>query len=74
MLKHPISSILITSVASVILLAGNVRAESVTFELSVVLPPHVMTAAAASNMNQSIQQQAAVRNNIPVLLQSVVVL
>ncbi len=73
MLKHPISSILIASAASVMLLAGNACANSVSFELSVNLPDHVMTVA-ANNTLQNMQQQLTVRNNTPVLLQSVVVL
>lgn len=73
MFKHLIPSILIASAAAIMLLAGNARAESVTFELSVYLPPHVNTAV-TNNKTQNIQQQLAMRHNTPVLLKSVVVL
>ncbi len=66
---------LIMTAACATLWVDNARAESVTFDLSVVLPPHVVTpAAGVAVAAQSIQQQAAVRDNAPVLIQSVVVL
>lgn len=77
----------ITIIAAVILFACPAFAESVSFQISVTIPPHAMPASLNSvaqeqtvnvlpkiSDQQVIQQEAATRNNRDIVLQSVVVL